>query len=272
MIGVTIGIGRLYEKSARLAADCLKAQTGLDSVILDAGHWERSGLAHPAALKLRVLDLTAHDEVLYFDADWFCVGAWSPTQFVGHRNIVACHDFVMETDWPRQEHDLMSEAFAGDPRRRFVVGYPGEPRRDYIDEVKSFTGMSMHYSLWPNTGFFMVSRRYHRRWLEHAERIYSADGGHHPDYYEQPAMVRALEQLDLAVDFLPRRFNVLVCRPGRWPRCSIGLHLKLGLQEQFCEIRPAILEGSLSPAGLRTALLEVSPTDGRVFGSSRSWS
>src|SRR4051794_20337638 len=102
MVGVTIGVGGYYASLARVAAACLKKHTGSDSVILSDRHYEESRLHHPAALKFRLFDLLPSSNILYYDADWFCVASWSPRAFAFHRRLVACHDFVLASDWPAQ--------------------------------------------------------------------------------------------------------------------------------------------------------------------------
>ena len=102
MIAITIGINPLYKALANLSAQCLQDMTGLEVFILGERELKQSGLAHPASLKLKAFDFVDDDNILYFDADWFCTNNWNPTIFSNSKLITACNDFVLTVDFPKQ--------------------------------------------------------------------------------------------------------------------------------------------------------------------------
>jgi hypothetical protein len=57
--------------------------------------------------------------------------------------------------------------------------------------------------------------------------------GHHPEYYEQPAMNKALEGLNTQVNYLNRKYNTLVASRNTWPGYLIGLHVKTNRHPDF---------------------------------------
>jgi hypothetical protein len=248
MIGVTIGVGAYYSALAHVAAACLKKQADVNSVILSDRHFLESGLHHPAALKFRIFDLVSACNILYYDADWFCVKKWRPQTFAQHRRIVACHDFVLATDWPAQAFDFEAEAVECRASDRVFVGEPKGPlRQDYIADVERSIGLGLPPRRWINTGMFIVNRVYHRYWLDRGEYLYRQPGGHHDKYFEQPAMLKALEELGIGVDYLPRAHNVLVTRVSLWPDSVVGLHLKMSKHREFGDLIRALHETRLTP-------------------------
>lgn len=257
MIGVTIGVGAYYSALAQVAAACLKKQTGMNSVILSDRHFLKSGLNHPAALKFRVFDLLSDSNILYYDADWFCVKSWKPQTFSQHPRIVACHDFVLANDWPAQTFDFEAEAAACRASGRAFVGEPKGPlRQDYIADVERSMGLGLPPRRWINTGMFIVNRVHHRHWLDLGEYLYRQPGGHHDKYFEQPALLQALEELGMTVDYLPRTHNVLVTRVSVWPDCVVGLHVKMSKHREFGDLIQALHETRLTPDVIEELFLE----------------
>jgi len=255
MIGVTIGIGNHFDKIASFAARCLMRYTGLDSVILDERQFDESGLLHPAALRFRIFDLVDERDVLYYDADWFCINAWTPHYFSCHENLIACHDFVLCEDWPWQRYNWNANEFAGDGDR-FLNGFGGTFRADYIESIKCVANLRLDPSQWINTGFFIANRDRHKMLLERAEAIYKEDGGHHEKYYEQPAMLKAIDELQVNVSFLPRKYNVLAATAQRiWPDTVIGLHLKMSKRKEFGVLTEMIKENRIAPDEVRGMFL-----------------
>jgi hypothetical protein len=247
MIGVTIGVGPFHYKSAALAATCLKKHTGLDSIILNSQHYADSGFRHPAALKLRVFDLVRDNHILYYDSDWFCVNRWTPERFSGNTGLVACHDFVLKADWPHQLHDTSSIQFHGSNAGGFISTLTGDLRSDYVDDIRRSTGLELDPSYWINTGMFIANRANHTAWLKRAELFYTETSGHHPKYYEQPAMLKAMHALGLQVNYLPRKFNYLVTRQIRCAKTIVGLHIKISRALAFADLVEAIWTDTMTP-------------------------
>jgi hypothetical protein len=257
MIGVTIGVGAYYSALAKVAAACLKKQTGLDSMILSDQHFIESRLHHPAALKFKIFDFADADSILYYDADWFCVGKWRPQIFSQHRRIIACRDFVLTTDWPAQAFDFDAEAAAClASGRLFLDDLEGPLRQDYIADVNCARQIEFPPRKWINTGMFIVNRVHHKSWLERGEHLYRGPLGHHDKYFEQPALLQALEELGLTVDYLPRVHNVLVIRVSLWPDNVVGLHLKMSKQQEFRDLIHAQHEGRLTPDLIEATFLK----------------
>lgn len=233
IVGVTIGIGAPYREMAQLSSECFRAHTGISAVILEESDFVSSHLHHPAALKFRIFDMVNANTIVYFDCDWLCLNQWNPRDYANFRDLVACHDFVLKSEWPDQKYDGNSLYFKGSSGSREVQTIHGEPRGDYIDDVIEFAKLGSHYSKWINSGLFIASRDYHADLMRHAEVLYSGEVGHHSKYYEQPAMIRAIEDTGQSVHFLPRRYNVLATREACWPRATIGLHIKLKYHAEF---------------------------------------
>jgi hypothetical protein len=256
VLGVTVGVGPRYEALARVAAACLHAQTGIRSVVLSRDELCRSGLRHPAALKLAIFDFVNTESVLYFDADWLCVNPWFPSQFTSRSRIVACSDFVLETDWPAETFDFEGERLQLERSPRQFVGVPRGPLRSrYVSEVNEVFPTCLPPRHWINTGMFIVNRRHHGRWLEHARDVYEREGGHHEKYYEQPALMRALADLQIGVDRLPRVHNVLVTVEKRLPSCVVGAHLKFSKTNRFPTVSARLTQNALTPDAVREILL-----------------
>ena len=89
MLAVTIGVGGKWTKLAELAAESVRAQTGLPTRILGDAEMQRSGLATPHFLKFRLFDACPDaDDLLYFDADTIFLQRWDPRVFAGRGEFV----------------------------------------------------------------------------------------------------------------------------------------------------------------------------------------
>jgi len=263
MIGVTIGVGNFHMKTAKISAECLKEQTGLDTIILTEDQFKELELQHPSALRLKIFDLVDSENILYFDADWFCVNKWDPLIYKNNKNIIACHDFVLWRDWPFEdgkrldyEHDYTSVEYDGNREKEekdFITKHDGNARYGYINDLIKFMDIKIHYSKWINAGFFIVNRTNHKKWLEHAEDIYRGPNGHHHWYFEQPSLIKSYEILRLEIDFLPRKYNVLTNVYKTYPINTIGIHLKL---YSWKDIREKIEKGEWTRNTTRNLFLE----------------
>lgn len=231
MIGVTIGINPIYEALAILSARCLKETTGLETLVLKEKDLLKSGFAHPAALKLILFDLVKDDDVLYFDADWFSIQNWNPLKFQNTGLLTACNDFILETDWPNQYSnnnlEFCNESFDNYSMQNI--------RKEYVDEIHKFSGVRTHCLNWINTGLWIANRNSHRKWLMKSLDYYKKGIGHHSDYYEQPAMNKAIEDCNIKVHYLKRKYNTLVATRCEWPSSIIGLHVKIKHHDIFIE-------------------------------------
>lgn len=233
MIAVTIGVGPLYEALALLSARCINETTGLEAVVLKESDLRESGLLHPAALKLKIFEFIQSENILYFDADWFSVNSWNPNSYKDKKSIIACHDFVLLDDWPEQYMNINFddyEEYFCDPVLPFVNR---ELRFDYIDEIERFNSTIDTFAGWINTGFWIANKKNHECWLLESLRQYNGSIGHHPQYYEQPAMNKVISQDNLKIEYLGRKYNVLVSTRKIWPSFLIGLHVKVKHNKDF---------------------------------------
>lgn len=230
--GVTVGVGPTHEMLAPLAALCFTANTGLPVRILGAKEFARSGVSHPAALRFQLFDYTDADTAIYFDADWFCVQSWQPWRYANHAAFIACRDFVLESEWPHQKYDYSSTAFHGDEISETIAC--DEPlREDYITAIRHFSQIKRTPKRWINSGLFIATREPHETLFRRANELYETTVGHHADYYEQPALNKALEDTDIKLGFLSRKHNVLAAYEHRWPHSIVGLHVKIKRHEEF---------------------------------------
>ena len=184
---------------------------------------------HPAEVRLHLFDIIDEEEVVYFDADWFCLNPWIPGS-LDPNFLWACRDFVHQNEFPGQAYDFESRQFleeAGEPVTTATV------RQDYVDDVLEFVKLGIPPFNWINTGLLVLRRKAHRQWLEFARELYLGPVGHHKHYFEQPSLMRALEELRLPYKLLPRRLNVLAAFPAMWPPQVIGLHVKTKRHSEF---------------------------------------
>jgi hypothetical protein len=233
MVGVTIGINTIHEVLAKLSAYCFSEMTGLEVIILGEKELQKSGLSHPASLKLKAFDFVNDDNILYFDADWFCTQNWNPKIFENMKSITACNDFVLNIDWPNQYHKYDFVKF-NDYHLDNLAFHPiTESRSDYINEIRTFSKILLEYGKWINTGFWIANREYHKDWLDKSMEYYTNSIGHHLEYYEQPAMNLAIEELGIKVNYLNRNYNTLVATREKWPPYLVGLHVKVKHNKKF---------------------------------------
>src|SRR5471030_116123 len=226
IIGVTVGVGFPYDQLAPIAASCFTKHTGLPAVVLGAKEFVKSRMAHPAALRLRLFDYIDADLVVYFDADWLCLNDWLPLAWGDASQVIACRDFVLTDEWPCQHYVFDSRDFLEEPEEVSVGDARHSVRHDYIHEIEQFGNISLPLNRWINTGLLILSREYHSVWLWTALDLYLGAVGHHSVYFEQPALVRGIELLELPIRLLPRKFNVLAAYEREWPRSVVGLHIK----------------------------------------------
>lgn len=232
MIGVTVGVGAPYAELAALAADCFSACTGLPVRVLGAREFAKSGLPHPAALRLDCFEFTNVDSVVYFDADWLNLKPWNPRNFSDGR-LYAARDFTNLNEWPRQQYEFDSPRFNEIIEVAASACCDEELRTDYIRDVGAFMKCPTLPSYWINTGLLVLNRDMHSNVLMRARSLYLGEVGHHPKYFEQPAFNAALHPELHLLSLLPRSFNVLAGRPTRWPKQVIGLHVKVKNHEEF---------------------------------------
>lgn len=241
-VGVTVGVGPIYSKLAELSASCFTANTGMPSIVLGDKHFNNSNLLHPAALRLKLFDIIDCERVIYFDADWFCLQHWDPSTAKPSSHLFACRDFMLTSEWPHQEYAFDSDGFNLSPIEPTGDAFTDQIRTDYIDEVANFASLKLPWYRWINTGLLVLSRCHHRTLLALALKLYKEQVGHHERYYEQPALMKAIEVLGIQVHQLPRRFNVLAASERRWPNQVIGLHVKVTRNTTFVN---SVLHGSI---------------------------
>ena len=93
MLAVTIGVGKKWRKLAALAAESVRAQTGLETRILGDDTLARFRLTDPQHLKFRLFDACPDaDDLLYFDADTIFLQRWDPRVFAGRGEFICVRD------------------------------------------------------------------------------------------------------------------------------------------------------------------------------------
>ncbi len=174
LIGVTIGVGAEHARLAAEAARRMQSLAGVPVRILSEEEFRRSGCRNPNHLKFRLFDLVDAENVLYFDADAFCIRPWSPSALAGGREWVAVRGF-----WFDERVRRLGE----------IYGF-GED---------TFSG-----------GLFLCNRAHHERVLRLAESLQPVDDTFHglcnPD---EIAFATALKALRIPTRYLDRRYNWL---------------------------------------------------------------
>jgi len=189
--------------------------------------YAQSRISHPAALRLKLFDYVRAERIIYFDADWLCIRDWKPSFPERSCDLLACRDFILTEEWPRQQYDFQSDSFLGSPADVPLDAGPDILRQDYIREIQAFADLRLPCSRWINSGLLLMNRTHHKALLETALELYSGGIGHHPEYFEQPALMKAIELLETSVRLLPRNLNVLAAYETKWPSSIVGLHVKL---------------------------------------------
>jgi hypothetical protein len=172
LIAVTIGVGEAHARLAEIAARRMHHYTGLPTVVLNESDLRHSGLAEPIRLKFRLFDLVNAENILFFDADAFCLAPWDPRHFC---NL---------------------------PEWTAVRGFCFDPRVEWLGHAYGFNADTF------NSGFFICNRTHHARVLRFAEGLQPADNNFHglvnPD---EIAFSTALSVLGIPIRFLDRRYN-----------------------------------------------------------------
>lgn len=234
ILGVTVGVGSVYEKMAILAASCFTKHTGIPAIVLGDSQFAASKLPHPAALRLKLFEYVSAETVVYFDADWFCLSDWKPLVPTEPRPLLACRDFILKSESPDQHYEFESDNFHHTPNEGCREDFD-LLRHDYINEIRSFAGITLSCWQWINSGLMILRREPHVDLLNTALRLYLGQVGHHPVYFEQPAIIKAIECTQLPVHFLPRKFNVLAKHESKWPPSVVGLHVKIRRHSVFVQ-------------------------------------
>ncbi len=172
LLAVTIGIGAEHEALASEAAQRMRRFAGVDVRILGRDDLTRAGVGDPMHLKFRLFELLDAENILYFDADVFCLRAWAPQLWLNRPDWIA------------------------------VRGFWFDPRVQRLGEVYGFGDETF------NGGLFLINRRHHQRVLQLAQAIQPADnrfpGLRNPD---EIAFSAALAALRVPLQFLDRRYN-----------------------------------------------------------------
>jgi SAM-dependent methyltransferase len=172
LVAVTSGIGEIHSQLAQIAARRMEQFTGLPVEILGEADLRRCGLTDPNHLKFRLFDLVDAENVLYFDADAFCLQPWDPRPFCNR------------------------------PEWTAVRGFTFDPRMEQLGRIYGFGDATF------NGGFFLCNRTHHVRALRLGESLQPEDGTFHglvnPD---EIAFGTALKILDIPIRFLDRRYN-----------------------------------------------------------------
>ena len=241
VIGVTVGVGYPHEMLASLAASCFSHYTRLPSVVIGNDGFASSCVSHPAAIRLKLFEIFNLDRIIYFDADWFCMNDWNPP--LDNHQLLACRDFILTKEWPEQKYDFKSSDFSTPPNSSFNEIPPSDLRHNYISNVQKFADIHLQHSQWINSGLLILNRTHHQPLLKLAYKLYTGAVGHHEEYYEQPALVKAIELLGIEVQLLARNLNVLAAFEKKWPNSIKGLHIKPKRHPIFLE---KLRKGSIS--------------------------
>jgi hypothetical protein len=233
LIGITIGINREFKALAELSAKLLYESTGLESIILTDKNLKLTRNIHPTALKFHIFDFTDEQELLYFDADWFCLNKWDPITISDQHSLLICKDFISKHDFPNQYLRNKEIIIDDYPSLNNLTARESDKRSDYIREVKRFAHLKSDCNLWVNTGFWIANRSSHLEWLKYSSQLYYGTIGHHPIYYEQPAMNKAIEKLEINIKYLGRKYNTLIINRQHWPNTLIGWHIKIKHHREF---------------------------------------
>ncbi len=236
MIAVTIGISPLYKALASVSAQCVREMTGLDTLILTEKELQQFNISHPAALKLKIFDIITDSTVLFFDADWFCVNTWNPYTYENSIEVISCHDFILSDDWSEQYYNIDIEDLEKYFNDEDLLSHRKNLRKEYISEIENFISLWNSFPNWINSGFWIANRKHHEKWLNDSLSFYFGDPGHHPQYYEQPSMNKALVKSNIGVKFLCRKFNTLVATRKKMPAFLIGLHVKIKHNKNFSDL------------------------------------
>ncbi len=171
---VTIGIGAEHVALAKEAATRMQQLARVPVQILDANDLRRSGVSHPCHLKFRLFELVDAENILFFDADAFCLRPWEPTAFCDRREWLA------------------------------VRGWWFDP---WVAKVGDAYGFGEDIF---NAGIFLCNRTNHLPVLRLAEALHTDDdryvGLHNPD---EIALNIARAVSRTPIEFLDRRYNWL---------------------------------------------------------------
>lgn len=174
LLAVTIAVGAEHRHLAQQAAHRMKQFTGLDVQVLTEAALVQTGCRHPCHLKFRLFDLVDAENILYFDADAFCLRPWNPRQYVNRPEWVAVRGFWFD---PRMQ------------RLGWRYGF----------EAETFNG-----------GFFLCNRRHHQRVLRLAEALQPEDDMFAGLLnWDEIALCTAFSALRVQTLFLDRRYNWL---------------------------------------------------------------
>jgi hypothetical protein len=231
MIGITIAIGETFQNLARVSSKCVEEMLNIKTIILTEKDFDKNELKHPTALKLKIFDLIEDENILYFDADWFCVNEWDVSNFQNKSELIICRDFTTQNDFPQQ---YLTEGKCN------LFNYEKEVlkteiRLDYINDILQFIDLNKEPIQWVNTGMWIANRTNHQDFLKLSLEYYLNVYGHHNQYYEQPVMNKAIEHLKLPLIYLERKYNILVAGRLNWPTDAVGLHVKIKRYSEFLD-------------------------------------
>ena len=185
LMAVTIGIGDEHARLAQIAAERMRRQTGLEVRVLGADDLVATGLSHPYDLKFRLFDRVNAENLLYFDADIFCLRRWNPREYCGRPEWVA------------------------------VRGWWFDP---WVQRVGAAYGFGEDLF---NAGLFLCNRTHHAGLLRLAEALQTDDDRFHgltnPD---EIALNAARAVLQTPLQWLDRRYNWI--QYGRGDLASIA--------------------------------------------------
>lgn len=171
LVGVTIAIGETHRRLAAEAAARMGRLAGVAVRVLGEAELRACGLSNPNHLKFRLFDLVDAADVLYFDADAWCLRGWDPRPLAGGA-------------WTA------------------VRGFWFDPRVQRLGRLYGFGAETF------NGGLFLCNRERHHRVLRLAEALQPPDNTFHGLVNDDEiALSTALHVLRVPVRWLDRRYN-----------------------------------------------------------------
>lgn len=162
----------MWERLAGLAAESVRARTGLETRILGAAEMVKYQKRLPHHLKFKLFEAFPEAEsILYFDADTIFLQDWQPQQFAGRAEIVCIRD--------RGEKKCVQE-----------------------EAKKAGVATEAYF----NSGLFIVNRTHHAALLARAEELSTQFVS---GFHDQTYLNRARRELGIPAAYLPREYNWL---------------------------------------------------------------
>lgn len=185
---VTIAVGEKYELMAKLSSDSCERYTGIRPKVIGAREMTKHGVRKPHHLKFRLFqEFPDFETIFYIDADTIFLKPFDLQAYRGLREIVCVRD-VWERNWIQED-----------------AARVGINPKEYF-----------------NSGFFIVNRTFHGRYLEKAEGML---GEIRSQFNDQTQLNAARAALGIPMLRLSREYNYLAFEGCREPETVTIGHL-----------------------------------------------